>query len=278
LQPGIASASRDAAIEKRSLGLHGIVVPGLSSKLFRLLAVVHRRQRDVRDPAGQILASGIGELEAIAARHQQKRGAAHIRESFDDSARDRDVVVLDGHRVTRLRRGQDLFQIVDYQEDRLLTAGRVVRRARALQEFPEGAAQRRRILLHGHCPPLAELLFGARGKRIQHPVEDVLALVGLVHDHGLMAWQSVGDARRQAGFAEPAHAVDQHPGAVTKVVLLVPEYAQNLLSLTPATDEAAGRSHRHFLLLVEEFPVPKCFWQIALRFAERAHRPAAVAP
>jgi hypothetical protein len=91
-----------------------------------------------------------------------------------------------------------------------------------------------------------------------------------------VARQTVGDACREARFPEPAHAVDQYSGVVTSAVLLVPKDTQDLLSLTPAADEAARRGDRHFLVLVEKLLEADRFLQPPHWLTSRAHRPATV--
>ena len=191
LQARIAATGFDAAGQQLRQILGRTACLRLGPELLGLLALVHRRKRYIGEPCAQIIASGIGEREAIAARQQQMRSGVHIREGLDDGAQDRDVIVPDRHRFVRLRRAQDLLQIVDDQQDRLPAAGRVVCRAGAFEDLAQGIAERRGVLLHRPCPGPTEFTLCFGGKRIQNLVEDGVCPVGIEHHDGLVVWKPV---------------------------------------------------------------------------------------
>ncbi len=238
--------------------------PAGGLQLLLPLARGHGLQGDPGERLGQVAAMAVRQGEVIAAGDQQARGHPRSREGFQHRAQRLAIGRLHpGRSAVGLRRLQDPFQVVDDQQDRI---GRERPREQALHRVRQLSL----VIVDPGAPAVLVRLAFLRLHEIHQDVEDRHSIVA-AEDHARGPQQTRAHPLGQAGLAERAHAVDQHPGGRR-----LPEGAQHLLDLTPAAHEGRPRGHRHLLAgLVEEDLRGGVLGMDTPGSCRRAQRPAA---
>ena len=225
---------------------------------------VHRVEIDHLDPRHQIPAV-VGNPEAIAAGHQQAGAAGACPERRQDRRQNRAKFV--GARLDRWfscdRRLQHLLlKIVGDQQDRMLPQ-------HALQHILQRQAKRGVTGKDLRCPDVAHALALLRRHRLQDLGQDVERRVSFMQHDRVQMGQPLGHPRRQTGFSEIAHAVEQRrPGVVGA------KGADHPLDFLAPAYKFLRRRHRHPVLVgVQEGRANR--WTLALRHVSLDQRPAA---
>lgn len=276
LQARIAPRQLDAApgagFVRRGFGpTGGASFPG---RLLAALHHLHRRQVQRKQRIGQIAAILLGQGKPEPAGDQQAGIAIRFGERLQHRPHHRHPFRLNPVQTSGTGIAQDAFQIVQHQQYRLADDPPAVilhqLPARAFQQFPQAIRQLLRALMYPIPIRIDDAPNFPTADSVPKRFQNGRRVVTSEHHHRLVMMQPVGHPRRQAGFALPAHAVNQHSRTVAPAQL-----AQRILQRSAASHELETPGDRHLLPLGVQELLVTALDALAMRGAITFYQPTA---